>query len=151
MVGTLHRLLRPLGRFLTVLLLVAGMGLLGPASAAQIFCPQECEMHQPVQPVPSCCESPAMVPETIGTAGHGPQSNPATQACCEGDLCIDASSSAADFIAALTGIERDFLNSPILHYQAESTLSGPTAKLFLEQDVKGPPIPVYLRTCVFLI
>ena len=151
MVGNVHMLLRPLGRFLTVLILVAGMGLLGPASAAQIFCPQECAMHQPVQPQPSCCESPAMVPETMGTAGHGPQSNAAPHPCCEGKLCLDASSSAPDITATLNAVDSNYLITKILYYQADSRRSSSAAKLFLEQDVKGPPIPLYLRTCVFLI
>lgn len=144
-------LLRSLGRSLTVLLLIAGMGMLGPASAAQIFCPPDCEMHQPAAATPSCCETPDMAHGASGSAGHGGPPDASPAACCGGELCVDASTSTPEFSAALPALESAGLTPPDLPYQAAALLSAVPVTSAFVANVKSPPIPIYLRTCAFLI
>jgi hypothetical protein len=85
------------------------------------------------------------------TEGHGTHTTPSPEPCCEGKLCIDSSASAPELTIALSSIECDINVPASLRDQAHFIPSASPVKLFSELDVKGPPIPVYIRTCVFLI
>ena len=140
-----------LGRYLVVPFLIIAVGLIGPAAFAHTFCPPDCEMHKPAPAPPSCCENTAMEHEAMDTSGHDTHSIPSSEPCCEGNLCIDSSASAPELTFALSSIESD-INAPAsLCDQARFIPSAWPVKRFSEPNIKGPPIPVYIRTCVFLI
>ena len=140
-----------LGRYLVVSLLVAAVGLIGPAAIAQTLCPPDCDMHRPVPAVPACCESSVMEHEAMEIEGHGTHTTSLPQPCCEGKLCIDSSASVPELTIALTSVECDINVPASLDHQEHFIPSSPPVKLISELDIKGPPIPVYIRTCVFLI
>ena len=138
-------------RYLVVPFLVVAIALIGPAAIGQTFCPPDCDMHKPVPALPSCCEDSAIDHGAMQTAGNTTQAVPAPEPCCEGKLCLDASASAPELTIALSSIESD-INAPAVPYeQAHYVTSISPVGLSFEPDIKGPPIPVYIRTCVFLI
>ena len=140
-----------LGRYFLIPLLVIAVGLLGPAAAAQMVCPADCDMHTPVPVLPSCCENPKMEHEAMGTAEHSPLSSPSPEPCCEGKLCIDSSAALPELTIALSNVECDISAPASLCGQAPPIQSFSPVKFSSKLDIKGPPIPVYIRTCVFLI
>ena len=139
------------GRYLVVPFLVVAIALIGPAAIGQTFCSPDCDMHKPAPALPSCCEDSAIDHGPMQTAGKTTQAVPAPEPCCEGKLCLDASASAPELTIALSSIECD-INAPTgLYEQAHFMESISSMRLAFEPDLKGPPIPVYIRTCVFLI
>jgi hypothetical protein len=140
-----------LGRYLVIPLLVAAVGLLGPAAAAQLACPPDCDMLEPVSSLPTCCEDSDVVHEPTITAQHSPHSSPSPEPCCEDKPCLDSSAVVPEVTIALSSIECE-INAPAsVRGQAPLIQSASPARFFSEPDVKGPPIPVYIRTCVYLI
>ena len=151
MVEHLLRNLPLLGRYSVILLLVVVVALLGPAAAAQTFCPPDCDMHKPAPAPPSCCESSAMDHQAMGTSGHGPLSSPSPEPCCEGNSCIDPSAVVPEFTLALSSIESDINASANRRDQMSYIQFAASVKVSFEPNLKGPPIPVYIRTGGVLI
>ena len=140
-----------LGRYLVVPFLVAAVALIGPAAVAQTLCPPDCDMHKPAPALPSCCENPVLEREPLEAAGHGTHSTPLPQPCCDGKLCLDSSASAPELTIALNLVECDIGAPARLSERAQSIRTASPIKRSFEPDIKGPPIPVFIRTCVFLI
>ena len=151
MFGLLLRIRSQPGRYFVVPFLIVALAFIGPAAIAQTLCPPDCAMHKPAPAPPSCCENSAMEHEAMETAGNTSHAVPAPEPCCEGKLCLDASASAPELTIALSSIE-SAINAPAAPYEQAHprTSISPVGRSF-ERHIKGPPIPVYIRTCVFLI
>jgi hypothetical protein len=108
-------------------------------------------MHKPVPSLPSCCDNPDKVHEAMGTAGHDARPGPLPEKCCDGRLCLDSAAPAPELTAAMSSIESGVNAPPDRRNQATFVLSTSSVKPYSELDIKGPPVPVYIRTCVFLI
>ncbi len=151
MVGQFHKSLLPLARQFTVMLLVVGIATLGAAGAGQMLCLPDCAVHQEVIVTPSCCaglgmDHAAMIPTESGTP-----SSPSPSPCCEGKLCFDSPVDNPGVAAAVGGWETATELPPLFLLSEESGLALFGDRFSPDSPPPGSPIPIYLRTCTFLI
>lgn len=151
MVGRFHKSLLSLARQLTLMLLVVGIATLGAAGAGQMLCLPDCAMHQEVSAVPSCCEGldmdhAGMIPIE---SGFPSSTNPGP--CCEGKLCFDSPIDNVGVAAAVGGCETATELPPLLVMSEAPELPLSSNRFLSESPPAGLPIPIYLRTCTFLI
>ncbi len=145
----LKKLLPRLFYIVAVAAAVAGPGTL---SALQLVCEPGCPMHQVQAPAHPCCESAGNVyhPQHQCPGGTHEQQT-ALPFGCDGQLCFDSSVDIREIAALSTGW--DDSAPPVCPLQASPSLplTNPPRQLSLPEIPPGPAVPIYLRTCVFLI
>ncbi len=151
MVGRFHRSLLLLARQFTVVLLVVGIATLGVAGAGQMLCQPDCDMHQEVIAIPSCCEGVDMDHADIVPTESGSPSSPYLGPCCEGKLCFDSPGDNPGVAAAVGGWETATELPPLFLLSDAPELPLSANRFLSESPPAGSPIPIYLRTCTFLI
>ena len=151
MIGRFHRTLSHLARPLTVLLLVVGVASLGTAGAGQTLCPPDCTMHQAAASSPSCCNGADMDHAVMAAISGSQHSHPSPSPCGAGKLCFDSPINNPEVAASVGGFETDAEPPLFLLYSA--ALSPAASPIKLSSDLPPPiaPVPIYLRTCVYLI
>ncbi len=151
MVGRFHKSLLPLARQFTLMLLVVGIATLGVAGAGQMLCQPDCDMHQEVSAIPSCCEGLGMNHAGMLPTESGLPSSPYPGPCCEGKLCFDSPVDNVGVAAAVGGCETATELPPLLVMSDALELPLSSNRFLPESPPAGLPIPIYLRNCTFLI
>ena len=156
-----HRFLKNVTRLLYALILISGVA--GPAAliAAQLGCEPACSMHQAhqayqIEATPSsCCDVAGAVHQKIDSCHEiSDKKQMAPSACCDDKLCFD-SHIEIEQTAALSSGSAD-PTDPVAAASKLPVLTSIPSKFPCKQlslDLISPekPIPIYLRTCVFLI
>jgi len=152
MIKQTSRILKKLPRLFYIVAVAAVVTGPGTLSAVQLVCEPGCPMHQVQAPVHPCCESAGNVshPQPPGPGGTHEQ-QAALPFGCDGQLCFDSSVDIQKIAALSSGW--DDSAPPVCHLQAlpPLPLTNPPRQLFLTETPPGPAVPIYLRTCVFLI
>ena len=149
MVVQFQRILPRLVRSFTVLL-VLGVATLGMAGAWQTSCLPDCPMHQAAASSSPCCERADMDHPVMPSGESDNHSSPSPAPCCEGKLCFDAPVDDLLFAAAVSSEAATAL-PPVLLLSELTSPAYSTGKYTFDYPPEGSPIPIFLRTCVYLI
>ena len=108
-------------------------------------------MHQAAGSSSSCCEAADMDHAAMAAGGECQHSRPSPSPCGEGKLCFDSPITTPKVAASAGGFEADAEPPLFLLYSA--ALNPAASPIKLSSDFHPPftPIPIYLRTCVYLI
>ena len=150
MIGLFPKILPRLARQLMITTLAVCIAPLGAAGVGQMLCLPDCAMHQEVGSTPSCCERD-LEHAVMGAVADGSHSLPPPAPCCETTLCFDAPAASAEVAAALNSIEASIEAPPQLLHQAVPNPTASLAKFSSAPPTLSPPVPIYIRTCVYLI
>lgn len=115
-----------------------------------MLCLSDCGMHQEVVSAPSCCEED-LEHAVMGAVEEGTHSTPLPSTCCEGTLCFDAPAASTELAATINGLEPSVAPTHLLTHQSVTIPAAALTKFSSDPPISTPPIPIYIRTCVYLI
>lgn len=155
MIKRTHRFLKNLTRLLYTLILISGVT--GPATlmAAQIACEPACSMHQAhqVEATPSSCCNVVEAAHQKMDPCHAisDEKQTVTSASCDGKLCFDSRIEIQQTAVLYNGS-----TDPMAAASKQPVVTSVPSKFSPKQlslNLISPenPIPIYIRTCVFLI
>lgn len=150
MIGLFHRILPRLARQLMITTLAVCIAPLGAAGVGQMICLSDCTMHKEAVSTPSCCEKD-LEHAVVGAVADGTHSLPPLAPCCESSLCFDAPAASAEVAATTNSPEASLEAPPLLLHQAVPNPTASLAKFSSDPPTLSPPVPIYIRTCAYLI